>query len=146
MINIVKSSNVNLEELTKMAIDLWPDNDYNELKEEIISLMNGPKDEFFLAKEDDEYIGFIHMSIRSDYVEGSDSSPVGFVEGIYVKFSHRNKNIARELFNRGVDWVKSKGCTQVGSDIEHDNYVSYDFHKKLGFEEVNKIICFIKDI
>lgn len=144
--NIINASKDNLNELITMALELWADNIYEDLEAEVLDLMNGDKDIFFISVTDDTISGFIHMSIRTDYVEGSDSSPVGFVEGIYVKPEFRNKGIARLLIRSGEDWAKSKGCTQVGSDIEYDNTVSYKFHKKIGFEEVNRIICFIKEI
>ena len=94
----------------------------------------------------DEYIGFINLSIRIDYVEGSNSSPVAYVEGIYVKPEYRNKGIAKSLIANGEEWARFKGCTQMGSDIEMDNDISYKFHQKIGFDEANRIICFIKDI
>lgn len=144
--NIIISNKDNINELVTMALDLWPDNIYEELKAEILDLMNGKKNIFLISLTNDSISGFIHMSIRTDYVEGSDSSPVGFVEGIFVKPGFRNKGIARLLFKAGEEWAKSKGCTQVGSDIEINNTVSYKFHKKIGFEEANRIICFIKDI
>ncbi len=104
------------------------------------------KEQAFIYKLNNEYIGFINLSIRTDYVEGSNSSPVGFVEGIYVKPEYRNKGIAKKLIIKGEEWAKSKGCTQIGSDIEMDNDISYKFHQKVGFNEANRIICFIKDI
>lgn len=146
MIEIVKASEDNLNDLVDMAFELWPDNDYEELKKEILDTWKHPDHEFFLAKTDEEYIGFVYVSMRNDYVEGSSSSPVGYLEGIYVKFNYRNKNIAKELVRVAEEWSKSKGCNQIGSDIEQDNYVSYDFHKRVGFEEANRLICFIKDI
>lgn len=144
--NIINTNKDNFNELITMALDLWPDNTYEGLEAEVLDLMNGDKDIFFISVTNDIISGFIHMSIRTDYVEGSDSTPVGFVEGIYVKPEFRNKGIARLLVNFGEEWVKSKGCTQVGSDIEYDNNISYEFHRAIGFEEANRIICFIKEI
>ena len=34
-------------------------------------------------------IGFAQCTLRNDYVEGSSSSPVGYLEGIYVKDEYR---------------------------------------------------------
>jgi aminoglycoside 6'-N-acetyltransferase I len=143
---IISANKDNLNELITMALDLWPDNTFEGLEDEILGLMDGEKDVFLMSITNDNVSGFIHMSIRTDYVEGSDSSPVAYIEGIYVKPEFRNKSIARLLFKAGEDWAKVKGCTQIGSDIEWDNTVSYDFHRKIGFEEANRIICFIKDI
>ena len=39
-------------------------------------------------------------------------------------------------------WALLKGCSQIAPDIEQDNNVSYNFHKKIEFEEANCIIMF----
>lgn len=143
---IIGANKDNLNELVTMALDLWTDNTFEGLKSEILGLMDGNKDVFLMSITNDNVSGFIYMSVRTDYVEGSDSSPVAYIEGIYVKPEFRKKGIARLLFKAGENWAKANGCTQIGSDIEWDNTVSYDFHRKIGFEEANRIICFIKDI
>ncbi|MCM1988226.1 aminoglycoside 6'-N-acetyltransferase [Oceanirhabdus seepicola] len=143
---IVEAHIENLKDLVSMALDLWPEDTVDELKEEFTELLESEDDEVFLYQVKGENIGFIHVAIRRDYVEGSDSSPVGYVEGIYVKPNYRKKGIARELVKKGEQWALSKGCCQMGSDIEYDNTISYDFHKKIGFKEANRIICFIKEI
>ncbi len=56
------------------------------------------------------------------------------------------RELQKKLIIKGEEWAKSKGCTQIGSDIEMDNDISYKFHQKVGFNEANRIICFIKDI
>jgi len=136
----------NFNEWLSMALALWPDNEENELMDEFHKMLSSKKEQAFIYKLDDVYIGFINLSIRNDYVEGSNSTPVGYVEGIYVKPEYRNNGIAKELITKGEEWVKAKGCTQMGSDIEVDNDISYKFHKKVGFKVANRIICFIKDI
>ncbi len=146
MKHIEKINKHNFNEWLSMALALWPDNEKNELKDEFQKMLSSTKEQAFIYKLDNEYIGFINLSIRTDYVEGSNSSPVGFVEGIYVKPEYRNRGIAKKLIIKGEEWAKSKGCTQIGSDIEMDNDISYKFHQKVGFNEANRIICFIKDI
>ncbi|NLV89772.1 MAG: GNAT family N-acetyltransferase [Tissierellia bacterium] len=145
-VKIIKAEVTHLDELTSMAIDLWPDNDFEELKEEIIHLMANGKNVFLLSIIDENIVGFIHMSIRTDYVEGSSTSPVAYVEGIYVKPDYRYKGIGKQLLARGEEWAKSKACKEIASDILYDNTDSYNFHTKVGFKEANRLICFIKDI
>ncbi|MCF6464787.1 GNAT family N-acetyltransferase [Clostridium sp. Cult2] len=146
MKHIEEITKENFNQWVKMALALWPDNEENELKDEFHKMLSSKKEQAFIYKLDDEYIGFTNLSIRSDYVEGSSSSPVGYVEGIYVRTEYRNNGIAKELITKGEEWAKEKGCTQMGSDIELDNHISYKFHQKVGFKEANRIICFIKDI
>lgn len=145
--SIITASEQYLDELTHMGLDLWPENEYEELKYVFLELLQNPeKHVIFLFNNQDEKVGFLHLSIRTDYVEGSDSSPTGYVEGIYVKPDFRRIGISQALFQHGEKWLKEKGCHQVGSDIHIDNQASYDFHTNMGFKESARLIAFIKDI
>lgn len=55
--------------------------------------------------------------MRHDYVEGTDSSPVGYLEGIFVKEEFRNKNYAKNLLKKCEKWAKEKGCSEFASLI-----------------------------
>lgn len=145
-VNVMKVEKNHINELTKMAIDLWPEEDYEELHQFILSKLDCDEHVYFLATVEDKIAGFIYMSIRHEYVEGANSSPVGYVEGIYVKPEYRHMGIGRMLISKGEEWAKSKGCREVASDILYDNIASYNFHSKVGFREVSRLICFIKDI
>lgn len=146
MYRIERISERDLSEWINMMLELWDENTYEALKAEHIELINDSKNGNFICYEGDKAIGFINMSIRNDYVEGSNSSPVGYVEGIYVKPEHRRSGVARELINCGVQWAKNLGCSQIGSDCPIDNTLSCKFHRGLGFDEAERIVCFIKDI
>jgi aminoglycoside 6'-N-acetyltransferase I len=86
------------------------------------------------------------MSLRFDYVEGANSSPVGYIEGIYVDEVHRYKGISRRLVEAGVEWSKSRGCREIASDTQIDNHASQEFHKRIGFKEAGRLVAFIKEI
>lgn len=143
---IERANKINLDEVTRLAMKLWPDHDWVELKAEFEELLESEKDIVYLAVIEDAYIGFIHMSLRFDYVEGSNSCPVGYIEGIYVDENHRNKGVSRKLVEAGEIWSKSLGCTELASDTTMDNHGSQQFHKRIGFKEAGRIVAFIKDI
>lgn len=143
---IEQVNDISFEDWLKMGMSLWPDNIVEELRHEFLSQLSSGKETTFLYKTHDQYVGFINVSVRNDYVEGSSTSPVGFIEGIYVKPEYRKKGISKELVKLAEEWAKSKGCKEMGSDVEFHNTSSYDFHKSVGFEEANRIICFIKKI
>ncbi|MDJ1503282.1 aminoglycoside 6'-N-acetyltransferase [Xanthocytophaga agilis] len=145
--SIITASEQHLDELTQMGLDLWPDNEYEELKHDFLELLQTPENHvIYLFSHQGENVAFLHLSIRTDYVEGSDSTPTGYVEGIYVKPAFRRMRISQALFQHGEKWLKDKGCHQVGSDIYIDNQASYDFHTNMGFKESARLIAFIKDI
>lgn len=143
---IEKANKTNVDQVTNLAMKLWPDNVWSDLETEFEQLLESKKDIVYLAVVEEAYIGFIHMSLRFDYVEGSNSSPVGYIEGIYVDENHRNKGISRKLVEAGEEWSKSFGCKEIASDTELHNYGSQTFHKRIGFKEAGRIVAFIKDI
>ena len=143
---IRKAEKKDLHTLAELACQLWPDNTVEEMSAEMEKILTKPDAAFFLAYADDTPVGFAQCQLRYDYVEGTDSSPVGYLEGIYVAEEYRKYGIARELLSACETWTKSKGCTEFASDCELDNVQSLQFHLNVGFEEANRIICFTKRI
>lgn len=132
--------------LTVMSLELWPDCNFEEELSRWEQISKRADNFCALAKSNSGYAGFIHISIRNDYVEGSDSDKTGYLEGIFVKPEYRNKGIGRFLLTHGEQWVKSMGLKQLASDTDIDNSVSQQFHKEAGFEEMIRIVCFLKNI
>lgn len=131
---------------TQLAIILWPDNEFNDLKREIEETIPDKNAVFFLYFDDGVPVGFAQCQLRYDYVEGTESSPVGYLEGIFVAEKYRNKGIAGKLLQQCELWSKENGCTEFASDCELENKESYHFHIKAGFTVANCIICFKKQI
>jgi aminoglycoside 6'-N-acetyltransferase I len=142
---IYQAKLLDLENVAKLAYELWPEANYEELINLFSEIIEHPEFAIFIAREY-SLIGFGYFSLRNDYVEGTTSSPVGYIEGVYVKEEERHKGIASKLIDKGVKWAKSKGCTEMASDCIISNKESEAFHKALGFIEANRIICFTKEI
>ena len=132
--------------LAELACKLWPDNTVEELCSEMGEILAKPDAAFFLAYDGDAAIGFAQCQLRHDYVEGTESSPVGYLEGIYVADGYRKHGIARELLSACESWAKEKECSEFASDCELSNVQSLQFHLNVGFEEANRIICFTKKL
>lgn len=134
------------KEVTNLALLLWPDNEGECLQEEFKSMLQSKEALILLAYEEDEAVAFAQCQLRHDYVEGTDSGPVGYLEGIYVKEEYRGKGLAKNLLSGCEKWSKEKGCGEFASDCELDNVDSLKFHLGAGFEEASRIICFTKKI
>ena len=143
---IKKAESKDLYILSELACRLWPDHTVEEMCAEYADTIAKPDAAFFLAGAENVPIGFAQCQLRYDYVEGTDSSPVGYLEGIYVADGCRKQGIARELLATCESWAKTKGCTEFASDCELDNTQSLHFHLNVGFEEANRIICFTKKL
>lgn len=133
-------------ELARLAIQMWEDNEIEELAEHFEKLVADEEAACFLKYENDVAVGFAQCQLRHDYVEGTDTFPVGYLEGILVEEAYRHKGYAKELLWECEKWAKSKGCTEFASDCELENEESLRFHMAMLFEEANRVICFRKDI
>lgn len=130
-----------------MAMALWPEEEKVELEQVFNDLLSLEHYKGYLCRSDSgEALGFIYLSLRRDYVEGSESSPVGYIEGIYVKPEFRNQGIARKLSALAEAWAAERGCTEIASDTYESNLESQAFHKRIGFQETEKLVHFIKPI
>lgn len=132
--------------LADLAIQLWADHDLENLTEEFRQLVMGDDAACFIKYADDKPIAFAQCQLRHDYVEGTESSPVGYLEGIFVSEGYRKRGYAAELLSECEKWAREKGCTEFASDCELGNTDSIKFHLSLGFEEANRIICFRKGL
>ena len=143
---IRKAESKDLYILSELACQLWPDHTVEEMRLEFAEIITKNDAAFFLAYAEETATGFAQCQLRHDYVEGTDSSPVGYLEGIYVADGYRKQGVAKELLSACESWAKSKGCTEFASDCELDNVQSLQFHLNVGFEEANRIICFTKKL
>ena len=144
--NIRRAEAADLDKVTALALELWPDHEYDELWQEMVDIMSGPEAAFFLLESDGKAKGFAQCQLRHDYVEGTETSPVGYLEGIYVSPDLRGKGGAKALLKACEQWAASWGCTEFASDCELHNRESLAFHLNVGFEEANRIICFTKKL
>ena len=143
---IQKAEAKDLPMITELACQLWSDHAVEEMRAEFTEIIAKIDAAFFLAYAEDMPVGFAQCQLRYDYVEGTGSSPVGYLEGIYVAEEYRKHGIARELLTACEGWAKEKGCTEFASDCELENTQGLQFHLNVGFEEANRIICFTKKI
>ncbi|MBL0884152.1 MAG: GNAT family N-acetyltransferase [Chitinophagaceae bacterium] len=132
--------------ITTLSLELWPNSNYDEEKSQWEELMHAADNYCAVAKIHDEYVGFIHISIRYDYVEGTEADNTAYLEGIYVSPNYRKKQIATALLASGEAWAKAKGLNQLASDTEIENQISQLFHQQAGFTEVSRLVCFVKTI
>ncbi|WP_041653509.1 aminoglycoside 6'-N-acetyltransferase [Allomeiothermus silvanus] len=122
---------------------LWPDaNDPSEVMDQ---LARPERFQILVAEEGSQFIGWVEVALR-DYAEGCQTSPVGYLEGWYVVPTHRQSGIGRKLVEAAEDWARGKGCTEMASDTKIHNTLSQIAHARLGYAEVERIVCFRKPL
>ena len=139
-------TNDNLKHLTELVLELWTDCVFEEEFEDYKSIIGSEKEVCYLVVGEQEYIGFIHVTIREDYVEGATELPIAYIEGIYVKPEYQKQGLGKTLIQEAQKWGLQNGCKQIASDTELHNAAGIDFHKHAGFTETNRIVCFVKEL
>lgn len=132
--------------VAQLAAQLRPSQTIEEFTGDFEQLLSQDDAAVFLCLAEGEPVGFAQCQERSDYVEGTESSPVGYLEGIFVAEAYRRRGYAARLLAACEGWAKDRGCTEFASDCELHNTQSLDFHLRCGFREANRIICFTKKL
>lgn len=143
---IEKATLHDMESVARLAAQMWDGSSVDELMAEFQDMLHGNDSAVFVYKVDSSVVGFAQCGLRCDYVEGTGSSPVGYLEGIFIEENFREKGYAKALLRQCELWAKERGCSEFASDCELDNVDSFRFHLKCGFAEVGRIICFTKKL
>jgi aminoglycoside 6'-N-acetyltransferase I len=143
---IQQLSKDNLQYLIELVLELWPEYIFDEEYEAYKNIIGSEDEICFLVKAHEIYNGFIHLTIRTDYVEGATELPVAYIEAFYVKPNYQRLGIGKLLLEAGENWARQKGCKQLASDTEGSNANAISFHQHTEFTEVNRVVCFIKKI
>ena len=138
-LQITLASEADRAELAPLRIALWPDSE-----PDVYALEPDGDEVYLLARYNGVPAGFAELSLRRDYVSGCETSPVGFLEGIYVIPEQRRHGIARAIVAAAERWARGRGCTEFGSDALLDNLASHRMHAALGFAEVSRVVQFHK--
>ncbi len=142
---IRRAGREDVREVAELGLRLWPHHDPEKMEKDIEELLPSGRDAFFVAFREEELLGFAQVSLRDCYVEGTHTSPVGYLEGIYVKEDMRRLEIGTRLVEACEEWARDLGCTEFASDCHLDNEESILFHRALGFGE-EKIMCFFRPL
>ena len=128
----------------QLAAEMWTSHSIEELSKDFELLIADHNAAVFICFESDTAIGFAQCQLRTDYVEGTQTSPVGYLEGIFVAEEYRRHGYAGMLLAACEQWAREQGCQEFASDCELENHESMVFHLRFGFQEANRIICFTK--
>jgi len=146
--NIRPAKSTDQAEWLRMRSSLWAGaNDAHE--KDISRYFSGESRDilavFVLEREEGRLGGFIELNMRN-YAEGSSAPQVPYLEAWYIDCDLRNSGLGRQLIERAEDWAKEQGCYELASDTELGNAESIAAHKALGFEETERIVCFLRKL
>ena len=142
----MRASHRELERLAELAGTMWPGHSQEELEAIVGEYLDADDSAVFCERADGQIVGAALCGLRRDYVEGCETSPVGYLEGVCVSEAYRRRGIAKKLVSECEQWAREKGCSEFASDCELTNAASLSFHLRIGFQEENRIICFRKTL
>jgi aminoglycoside 6'-N-acetyltransferase I len=125
-----------------MRVALWP---HASAEEHLLGMADALTRGHYirLARgESGAALGFVEASKRVDYVNGTDSSPVAFLESLYVVTEFRRQGVARALVGNVMRWARAQGCRELASDSLLSNLDAHAAHRALGFEETERVVYF----
>ncbi len=112
-------------------------------KDEIRRTVEDPNLTSFLVFKNEEPnpIGMIELSLRN-MVDGCISSPVAYIEGLYLIEKYQGQGLGKEMIVFIKKWAKEQGCTELAVDTELENERAQKFYLREGFEETYRIVQF----
>ena len=126
-----------------LRVALWPDAD--DTADALRAQLQREDASVWLAVcPNGDALGFAEASVRHDYVNGTATTPVGFLEGLYVTDAWRRRGVGRALVEAVEQWTREQGCIELASDALIDNAPSHAAHAAYGFEETERVVYFRK--
>jgi len=138
------------DEWARMRAVLYPDPPVSEIDDWLDAMDAGGTHPVGVAvlvadRADGMLAGFVEIGSRS-YAEGCETTPVAYLEGWYVDPDVRRSGLGRRLLQAAESWAGANGFTEMASDAELHNAVSLEAHRALGFDEVERQVCFRKPL
>jgi aminoglycoside 6'-N-acetyltransferase I len=80
------------------------------------------------------------------YTEGSDISPVAYLEGIWIDSDLHRIGATSDLVQEAEGWALASGIEELAFDCQIDNCVSEAFHRAATFIEARWNIFWRRDV
>ena len=93
-------------------------------KQSLEEELNNETSLFLVAKEENEVIGYIGMSIVIDE---------GYIFNVAVRESYRNKGVATSLINELVTYGKKNNFSFITLEVRESNLPAISLYSKFGF-------------
>jgi len=119
---------------------------YTDMVHECEHYLRGDTIVGFLYHFEEDYVGFVNVSVRPDYADITVRAPMGFIETIFVREDYRRYGFGRELIRAAEQHCAANGCRQISSDTVIDNIGSQRFHEACGFGVKGRVVFYVKDI
>lgn len=100
---------------------------------------------YFLKDKNNTILGLVELSSRN-IVDGCLSSPVAYLEGLYLKPAYQGKGNGREVIAMILEWCRDRGFSELATDTEITNTNAQNFYQAVGFQETYRVVEFRFDL
>ena len=98
----------------------------------LVSQLSNPESVVLVAERSGEVVGYVWADVEG--ISWKDlRGPCGFVHDIYVDEAARRLGAGRQLLHAAVDWIRSKGRSQVVLWTKTQNEHAKNLFTRLGF-------------
>ena len=119
--------NMTLEDLNLLKDNLTTDFDDFWSYEILQNELNNPNSEYFIAKQDNEIVGFAGIWKSIDDVHITD---------IVVKKTHRKKHIGSTLLQKLIDTAKEQNFKSITLEVNETNLPAINLYTKFLFKKL----------
>ncbi|MCX6093657.1 MAG: GNAT family N-acetyltransferase [Candidatus Bipolaricaulota bacterium] len=132
-------------EWRRLRLALWPRQRREESEREMDTMLTTPRTAraFVAELASATLCGMVEVSLRTQ-AEGCTTSPVGYVEGLYVDPSWRRRGLGRRLVETAEAWAR--GCTKIASDTTSEYPDSAAVHRALSYRVTGSTLNFRKEL
>lgn len=121
-------SRMKIDEIDKI-IDLQLNNNSNILsKSSIIDDINNENSIYFIAKTDDNIIGYVAAMLLYDHID---------ILGVLIDNNYTRNGIAFNLLSSVLDYAKSIKIHDILLEVRITNIAAQKLYEKFGFEKIN---------
>ena len=124
--------------ITKLTAELGYSTYEQEIENRLIRITNNTDHAVFIAENDGEVLGWIHiykvLTLESGYF-----SEIG---GLVVSEKSRGKGIGTKLINAAKSWSCEQGVVNIRARSNITRQETHKFYLKLGFQQIKEQIVF----
>ena len=155
----LKKKTIKVKKLKNKHIDMWAHLRHKlfsdisrisyisqkDLKKDCIKILKDKKQKAYGVFEKDILVGFAEVRQR-EIGDGCKSSPVAWLEAIYILPNYRQLKLGERLLKRIENWARKQNLSEIGSDVEIKNERSIAAHNVWGFKETGRVALFCKKL
>ena len=127
-----------------LRIQLWPDSQVDCDRDTAEIVADPASWAVFIAVWQGQPAGFLNAPARIRRRSKHFACPLH--RGLVRASESRHQGFGRALMEAAEAWAASRGYGALGSDTEIHNAVSIAAHRRLGYREIERHVCFLKQL